>query len=757
MKSKLKEIFKPDIIEFLSNNKNEITSDLLIEMRKFGNEGKHLALQILDFPKDSEQYYLDAFGNRMSVNGNRRLKKPFSKLDLHPIHIEELQKCKNDIHYFKDNYVKIRTKSGVDFPEVREYQNDFISLLDSDEEGVIGLMGRQSSKSISTSIYLSHLTIFNSEKNIGIVANKGSLAREFLSNVKNIILELPVWMQVGVKAWNKSFVEFENDMRILTDVPSQDSFRGFSIHVAVIDETAFIRPNIWEEFIDAFLPSQASLSWKKNIILSTPKGMNHFYTLVKGASPHFDTDGSGVKPKGAINNSYSLFKVDWKDVPRYNHLGERIPPEDFMNNIIKKHGVLYWKQNFECISGDSVVTIFDKNTNLIQNIEIANLDKIVAKDKINERYLIKTKNGFESFKNVINKNFLQSLYIKTNNTEIKCSLKHKFVVKDEVKTAEDLLVGDYLEVNENLDEIISIQKIGEIEVFDILETESHTFIANNINNHNCSFLGSSHTLISSEKLAKMEQLEPILVRDGKLRIYEEPIKGHKYIMSVDPAKDGKDAFAVQVVDITDFCFKQVATAQLQIDYLLMPEYINDWCEYYNKPYLVIENNEGAGQSIADQMYKDYEYENIHVDKDSSSGKRKKYSGFRTTPKSRKLILQTLKLFIENDRLNVVDKSTINEFLQFILVNNKYQADEGSHDDMIMSLALIFVPFCNSKNFEDMKSLVKNLYSVEPDENNKSSFSDHLSIGYFDDGIEDSEMKTRAYSWNGFMVEESYES
>jgi hypothetical protein len=43
-------------------------------------------------------------------------------------------------------------------------------------------------------------------------------------------------MQVGVKTWNKSFVEFENSMRILTDVPSQDSFRGFSIHVAVIDE-----------------------------------------------------------------------------------------------------------------------------------------------------------------------------------------------------------------------------------------------------------------------------------------------------------------------------------------------------------------------------------------------------------------------------------------------------------------------------------------------------------------------------------------
>jgi hypothetical protein len=139
----LKQIFKPEIIEFLKNNKDQITGELLEELRSFGNEGKHLALEILDFPKDSEQYYLDSFGNRITFNGNRRLKKQFTKLDLSPIHIEELQRCADDIHYFKDNYVKIRTKSGVNFPEVRSYQNDFISLLNSDEEGIVGLMGRQ--------------------------------------------------------------------------------------------------------------------------------------------------------------------------------------------------------------------------------------------------------------------------------------------------------------------------------------------------------------------------------------------------------------------------------------------------------------------------------------------------------------------------------------------------------------------------------------------------------------------------------------
>lgn len=223
-------ILTKEEIQYFKNNKDQITFELLQALRAHGNDGKQLALDILDFEKDSESYYLDAFGNRISFNGNRRLKKPFTKLDMAPIHVEEIARCSESIHYFKDNYVKIRTKSGVNFPEIRQYQNEFISLLNSEEESIVGLMGRQSSKSISTSIYIAHSCIFEKERNIGIVANKGGLAREFLANSKNIIIELPVWLQPGIKAWNKSFIEFDNDMRVLTDVPSQDSFRGFSIH-----------------------------------------------------------------------------------------------------------------------------------------------------------------------------------------------------------------------------------------------------------------------------------------------------------------------------------------------------------------------------------------------------------------------------------------------------------------------------------------------------------------------------------------------
>lgn len=578
--------FTEDIVQHYKTNKDLITPELLQTLREEGNKGKQLALDILDLEKDNEQYYLDAYGNRISFNGNRRLKKPFTKLNLSQIHIDEIERCANDIHYFKDNYVKIKTKQGVNFPDLRPYQDDFINEIIPDEnEDNIGLMGRQSGKSISTAIYLSHEFNFNKEINIGIVANKGPMAREFLANAKNIIIELPIWLQQGVNVWNKGSIENESKMRILTDVPSSDSFRGFTIAILIVDEAAFIRPTIWEEFSDSIFPSQSGLAWKKNIILSTANGMNHFYQMVKGAR-----NGE---------NGMNIFEVDWRDVPRYKPDGTQMTNDEFQQKIIAKHGIVYFNQNY---------------------------------------------------------------------------------------------------ANE--------------------------------------FLGSSYTLVSAARLQEMKEKDIQEIRDGKLKIYEYPEEKHQYIMSVDAAKDGSDSFAVQVVDITDFNFKQVASAKLQIDYLLMPEFINEWCEYYNKPYLIIENNEGAGQSIADQMYLSYEYENLHFDKDVGRNKKKKYPGFRTTPKSRKQILQTLKLFIENDKLSVIDKSTINEFLTFILINNKFQADDGYHDDMIMALALIFVPFCNTKNFEDMKKVVANLYDDDMPDDEKVNFGEMLTIGSFDSGTDE---------------------
>jgi len=212
--SEIHEIFDENVIRQYKENQHEITEELLTTLRET-NEGKHIALEILELPKDEEQYFLDAYGNRISYMGNRRLKKPYTRISLSEIHKTEITKCKNDIHYFKDNYVKIKTPKGIEFPFLREYQNEFIdSLLPDEHEDNIGLMGRQSGKTISTSIYAAYKYIFSTDIAIGIVANKGRMAREFLSNIKNILIELPMWLQPGTTVWNKGSIENESKMII---------------------------------------------------------------------------------------------------------------------------------------------------------------------------------------------------------------------------------------------------------------------------------------------------------------------------------------------------------------------------------------------------------------------------------------------------------------------------------------------------------------------------------------------------------------
>ena len=615
-------ILSNEQIELLKNNKNLITEELLDALRET-KEGKTVALQILDIPKDDEDYYLDAFGSRISFDGNRQIKPCYTKIQLTDIQIKEIQKCSEDIDYFKANYVQFKTKSGIGFPDHRKYQDDFIHALNDEHDQYIVVFPRQAGKSATTAVWLTWLFLFKADISIGICANRGSTASDFLANVKNIFTLLPIWMQQGIKTWNVRRIEGENGTKILTDATSGDSFRGSSMNVIVVDECAYVRSSKWEAFSDGILPSQSALAWKKTIFISTPNGMNHFYDYYKNSKKRkvledlSKEEVEKVKTQEKVlnvfknksgnynaeidkpSNDMELLTVDWKEVPRYDRNNNLIDPEVFKQQVIDRQGLQFFLQAYAC-----------------------------------------------------------------------------------------------------------------------------------------EFLGSSHTLISGEVLKELESSTPerqMFVNGTTefVNIYSEAEEGHKYILSCDPAKDGRDYFALHVIDITKFPFKQVVCGKLQIDYLLMPEFIYDLANTYNTAFTIIENNEGAGQSIADTLKRDFEYENLYFDRDGKGDKFKKYPGFRTTPKSRNQLLETLKLLIENNKLEINDEDTIFELQRFVLLRKKFQAEDGFHDDLVMSLAIAFCLFNDINNFEDIKKVSESIYS----DNSSVDFTDIMTIGCFDDGTE----------------------
>lgn len=332
------ELLTKQEIQYFKTHKNEITYELLETLRK-SKEGKLQTLEILDLEKDNDNYYLDAYQNRISYNGLRHLKKAFTKLKLSKIHIEEIEKCSNDILYFLRNYVRMTTPKGFNFVDFRDYQEEFLRVLNNDKfENLVIKYPRQAGKSTTTAVKLAQLFCFSKDLNIGIVAYDGESAREFLDKTKKILATLPIWLQSGVTVWNKGSIECENNIKILTDTPSEDSFRGYSMNVLVIDECAYLDSKNWWSFTESILPSQAGLAFKKNIILSTPKGKNHFYDIWKDAGETLETS----------KNGYVRCEVDWKKVPRFKSDGTLYDNDEFMKEQIKRSGLVFFNSAYKC-------------------------------------------------------------------------------------------------------------------------------------------------------------------------------------------------------------------------------------------------------------------------------------------------------------------------------------------------------------------------------------------------------------------------
>ena len=106
--------------------------------------------------------------------------------------------------------------------------------------------------------------------------------------------------------------------------------------------------------------------------------------------------------------------------------------------------------------------------------------------------------------------------------------------------------------------------------------------------HDCDFIGSSHTLISAQKLKGMTWSKPKASVDG-LDIYEDPvipqgkIPGRTYALMVDVSRGlGLDHSAFSVIDVSEIPYKQVAKFRKNdLSPLLYPTIIYNTAVLYN--------------------------------------------------------------------------------------------------------------------------------------------------------------------------------
>ena len=169
-----------------------------------------------------------------------------------------------------------------------------------------------------------------------------------MQQLRDSYSRLPVWLQPGVKLWNKTSIQFSNNSRIIVSSSSPDNIRGFSINLLYLDEFAFLRPNLATEFIASVMPSISSGKTTRCIITSTPNGMNHFYEMWQTSLEEKD---AAIEYEKGNNNLYVRSVVQWNEVPGRT--------EAWANAEKLKIGDQRFRQEYECEFVGSGITLID--------------------------------------------------------------------------------------------------------------------------------------------------------------------------------------------------------------------------------------------------------------------------------------------------------------------------------------------------------------------------------------------------------------
>ena len=269
--------------------------------------------------------------------GNPNLKKANTQIEYTEDQVQEMIKCQADPVYFAKKYVKIvNVDEGLVPFEMWPFQEKLINRFHENRFNIC-MMPRQTGKSTTSVSYLLHYAVFNNNVNIGILANKASTARDLLGRLQTAYENLPKWMQQGILAWNKGSLELENGSKILAASTSAAAVRGMSFNIIFLDEFAFVPNHIADDFFSSVYPTISSGKSTKIIIVSTPKGMNHFYRMWHDAERE--------------QNEYVPTQVHWSEVPGRD--------AKWREQTVKNTSEQQFKVEFECEFLGSVDTLID--------------------------------------------------------------------------------------------------------------------------------------------------------------------------------------------------------------------------------------------------------------------------------------------------------------------------------------------------------------------------------------------------------------
>jgi len=324
----------------------------------------------------------------------------------------EILRCAIDPVYFIGTYLTIfdqtQGTAGMIVPfKLFDFQIELINTY-RENRFVVANKYRQAGISTTTCAYIAWYIMFNENRQVAIVADKLETARdEIMSDVVLFIEGCPDWLRPKTGKESKDKFKDTQKLKIYDNNSKLGAFsskglRGMTPTLIFWDETAWTEKG--DKFWTAAKPTLGTGGGA--IMVSTPSGLDAvFYKHFEGAraidpetgkskngfkavelwwfnDPRYNKDLAWVKNKGK-ETEHRLIDGNWDNKTRINMMydGWEATSPWFEEQIEGANGDMRKiAQELLCINFDSLITVRNKNTGVIENIKISDLY-----DRLNEQ------------------------------------------------------------------------------------------------------------------------------------------------------------------------------------------------------------------------------------------------------------------------------------------------------------------------------------------------------------------------------------
>jgi hypothetical protein len=204
------------------------------------------------------------------------------------------------------------------------------------------------------------------------------------------------------------------------------------------------------------------------------------------------------------------------------------------------------------------------------------------------------------------------------------------------------------------------------------------------------FISKAYNKFDINTLKNIKAKEPLQIIDG-VKIFKMPEESQIYSMGIDPSSGlGSDWSCLSVRNFyTGELVAQLKGKVREREMARIAVNLANWYNQKGKTYIACEVN-GLGRAVQNMIQDTYDEDLIYKRYVQDPTKQRDSMipdlGFQTTNKNRDLIINNFVYAFVDKKVDIVNEDEIREAKAFIfsLDKNRYEAQEGSNDDLLFS-------------------------------------------------------------------------